>query len=104
MQKMVVLMLTHRCNLNCVYCYQQHKTAKDMTLETAKAIMENEVRQAKLSDNIDSIRFDMFGGEPFLKFDLIKELCHWAWETITDFKFNIFITTNGTLIDDEIKE
>lgn len=104
MRKMVVLMLTHRCNLDCIYCYQKHKTAKDMSLETAKAILETEVKQAKVSENIDSIRFDMFGGEPFLKFDLIRELCHWAWETITDFNFTIFITTNGTLIDDEIKQ
>ncbi|MDL2330634.1 radical SAM protein [Odoribacter sp. OttesenSCG-928-A06] len=97
-------MLTHRCNLSCIYCYQKHKTAKDMSLETAKAIMETEVKRAKLSKNIDSIRFDMFGGEPLLKFDLIKELCRWAWETITDFNFVIYITTNGTLIDDDIKE
>ena len=81
MQKIVVLTLTHRCNLDCIYCYQKHKTAKDMALETAKAIVETEVKQVRESENIDSIRFNLFGGEPLLQFDLIKELWQWIWET-----------------------
>ena len=39
MQKMCILMLTYKCNLNCIYCYQKHKTSQEMTLETAKAIV-----------------------------------------------------------------
>jgi radical SAM protein with 4Fe4S-binding SPASM domain len=75
-----------------------------MTLETAKVIIETEVRQAKASKNEDSIRFDLFGGEPFLRFDLIKELCHWVWETINDVNYDMVITTNGTLLDDDKKQ
>ena len=36
MQRMVFLMLTYSCNLNCIYCYQKHKTSQSMSLETAK--------------------------------------------------------------------
>jgi radical SAM protein with 4Fe4S-binding SPASM domain len=75
-----------------------------MTLETAKAIIETEVRQAKASKNKDGIRFNLFGGEPFLQFDLIKELCHWVWETIDDVNCEMVITTNGTLFDDDKKQ
>ena len=74
-----------------------------MTLETAKSVVSREVQLARESNNKDGIRFDLFGGEPLLQFDLIKELCAWIWETITDVKIDIFITTNGTLLDDEKK-
>lgn len=75
-----------------------------MTLETAKSVVSREVQLARESNNKDGIRFDLFGGEPLLQFDLIKELCAWIWETITDVKIDIFITTNGTLLDDEKRE
>ena len=75
-----------------------------MTLETAKSVVSREVRLARESNNKDGVRLNLFGGEPLLKFNLIKELCAWIWETITDVKVDIFITTNGTLLDDEKKE
>lgn len=101
---MCFLMLTYRCNLNCIYCYQKYKTAQDMTLETAKSVVEKEVQLTRESNNKEGVRFDLFGGEPLLKFSLIKELCTWIWDTIQDVKVDIFITTNGTLLDNEKKE
>jgi radical SAM protein with 4Fe4S-binding SPASM domain len=74
-----------------------------MTLETAKSVVTKEVNLARESNNPDGVRFDLFGGEPLLQFSLIKDLCTWIWETITDVKVDIFITTNGTLLDDEKK-
>lgn len=75
-----------------------------MTLETAKSVVSREVQLARELNNKDGVRLNLFGGEPLLKFDLIKELCAWIWETITDVRVDIFITTNGTLLDDEKKE
>ncbi len=45
-----------------------------MTLETAKSVVAREVQLARESNNKDGVRFDLFGGEPLLQFDLIKEL------------------------------
>lgn len=104
MQRLCFLMLTYRCNLNCIYCYQKYKTAQDMTLETAKSVVSREVQLTRESNNKDGVRLNLFGGEPLLKFNLIKELCAWIWETITDVRIDIFITTNGTLLDNEKKE
>jgi len=101
---MCFVMLTYKCNLNCIYCYQKYKTSQRMTLETAKSVVSREVQLARESNNKDGVRFDLFGGEPLLQFNLIKELCAWIWETITDVKVDIYITTNGTLLDDEKKE
>ncbi|MBR1923278.1 MAG: hypothetical protein IJ838_05975 [Paludibacteraceae bacterium] len=34
------LMLTHGCNLNCVYCFEKHKNPRNrMSLETAQRIV-----------------------------------------------------------------
>lgn len=75
-----------------------------MTLETAKSIIETEVQQARKSKNKDGIRFNLFGGEPLLQFDLIKELCQWVWETISDVKCELVVTTNGILLDEDKKQ
>jgi radical SAM protein with 4Fe4S-binding SPASM domain len=75
-----------------------------MSLETAKDIIETEVRQARALKEEDGVRFNLFGGEPLLRFDLIKELCQWVWKTIDDVKCEMVITTNGTLLDDDKKQ
>lgn len=104
MQRMVFLMLTYSCNLNCIYCYQKHKTSQSMSLETAKKVVENEVVLAQQTENKEGIRLNLFGGEPFLKFELMKDLCDWIWKNVTDVKIDIYITTNGTLLNEEKKE
>lgn len=35
MKKQVTLVLTEQCNLNCVYCYENHKSTKAMDFFTA---------------------------------------------------------------------
>lgn len=101
--RICTITLTHRCNLNCVYCFQQHKDSEDMTLETAKEVVLKEVEIARTTERIKAIKFELFGGEPLLKFGMLKELCEWAWVNITDVKYYFHITTNGTLLTDEIR-
>ena len=55
MRKMCFVMLTYRCNLNCIYCYQKYKTSQNMTLETAKSVVSREVQLARESNNKDGI-------------------------------------------------
>lgn len=47
-----------------------------MTLEMAKSIVDKEMAN---SQNYDYIQFDLFGGEPFLAFDIIKPLVESAF-------------------------
>ena len=35
--------VTHRCNLNCVYCYQKHENVS-ISFDTAKNVIENMMR------------------------------------------------------------
>ena len=43
MKKTVMLTVTEKCNLSCVYCYEQNKSLKTMKLETALEIIDNEI-------------------------------------------------------------
>ena len=51
-----------------------------------------------------TVFINLHGGEPFLVFDKIKELCEWAWQQDFPQHFVFFATTNGTKVHGEIKE
>lgn len=91
------LHLTNDCNLGCHYCYVHKQGKKEMTLETAKAAVD----QAGLKGGKVGLSF--FGGEPLLKKELIKETVAYAKsvEEGKDCTFHFKITTNGTLLDDD---
>ena len=71
------LLITYRCNLNCVYCYEHFKGNKKMTFEMAKSIVEKELEFVKNSSNYDELEIDFMGGEPFIEFSLIKKITEW---------------------------
>jgi len=89
----VWLMLTDRCNLNCDFCYQKTKGTEDScekTLDKAiEFINKNSVENAEIM---------LWGGEPLLRFDLIKYMVE---------KYphlNLRFATNGHLLTPEIVE
>lgn len=94
------LLITERCNLSCSYCYCDKRRSRVMPIETAlKAI----------SDTLDSIgsrhlRILLMGGEPFLEFDVIKQITHYVRTRCTNNHIMIKTVTNGTLVHGEIQE
>lgn len=105
MKKTYTLTLTQACNLSCIYCYEHGKTSKAMSLDTGKSIIRHAFNDA---DPEDSIVIDFFGGEPFLEFELMKQLVQFAEELYQlmhgEFEYLFFATTNGTLVHGEVKE
>ena len=98
--KHITLTLTESCNLKCVYCYEQYKSVKTMTLETAKSILNDEL--ANCSD-YDYVEIAFHGGEPLLEFDLMRAICEWTWSKDYDCNYYFFATTNGTTLSEEAK-
>ena len=98
--RIVALILTHACNLNCVYCFEKHKSDKIMTLETAQRIVSDELERLRRHPDIAYVKFDLFGGEPLLRFDLIRKLVEWTVENFHD-TYYFSVTTNGTLLSTE---
>lgn len=94
------LNLTQRCNLKCRYCFV-HQQPKEMTYETAKDAVDFYARNAVLEATEPQVTF--FGGEPMLKYEeIIKPLIEYIRSTYGD--YNISITTNGTLLNEEVYE
>ena len=96
----VGLIITHRCNLNCVYCYISEKQNKDMPLETAASILAPHLSRK----NAPPLQILLMGGEPLLAFDMIRELISWCAKKGWDRKYCFFTSTNGTLLTKERKE
>lgn len=93
----VTLSLTHRCNLACTYCYAGLATKPDMTLKTARRIVDFAVARTP-ADRVLDLGF--FGGEPLLRTDLMGGTAHYAWERAEDagLALRLGVTTNGTLL------
>ena len=94
----VGLLTTYRCNLDCKYCYIHAKRNKDMTLEMAQSILEPFL--LKTAGRLD-IAF--MGGETLLAIDVIKPLVEWAEKGIWNRRYRFFGSTNGTLLNPNLK-
>ncbi len=100
-KKIVTLTITHACNLQCSYCYEHHKTGDQMEFAIAKSIIDREIET--ITDE-DEIEFDLFGGEPFIAFDMVKRITEYVNQKCANIPHIIFATTNGTLIHGTIKK
>ncbi len=98
--KNITLVLTHQCNLDCVYCYEHHKNQCTMPASLAKEIVDKELTMA---DGVETVEFDFFGGEPLLEFETVKEVVEYTINKKYDKDYIFFITTNGVLLTDEMK-
>ena len=93
--------VTHRCNLNCIYCYQKHDNKSRMTFETAKGVI-NWIFQ-NVPENRNGIEINIIGGEPLLEFDLIKEIVEYTRHIRPKEPYLYYATTNGTLLTEDMK-
>ncbi|MDU5110423.1 MAG: thioether cross-link-forming SCIFF peptide maturase [Clostridium sp.] len=105
--KAVCLNIIHGCNLRCKYCfadegeYNGHKGV--MSIETAKKAIDYVVKRSGPRRNIE---IDLFGGEPTMIMDTIKEIIKYARDNEKEWKKNIrfTMTTNATLLNDEMMD
>jgi uncharacterized protein len=94
--------VTVRCNLACDYCFKE-KDRREMSLETARDAV---CWLIFASMDARRLQVNFMGGEPLLRFDLIKQLVPFAKRRASQHnKFIHFgVTTNGTIMSDEIIE
>lgn len=96
------LHLTNTCNLSCSYCYI-HKFPGSMSFETAKKTIDKMYESCKLNE-YEEIHIRFAGGEPLLKFDIIKNVIEHYKHSDTSIKIKFGIITNGTLMTREIAQ
>lgn len=98
-ERTVSIMVTEKCNLNCIYCYENNKSEKNMPFEIAKKIIDLELANIKN----EFVTIDFFGGEPFLNFELIKQIVEYSTSNYVG-NFRFFTTTNGTKVHGEVQD
>ena len=97
------LYMTEACNLNCIYCYEHIKGKAVMPLDIAQTGIKSTFERA-IKEGIDYVEILFHGGEPFMAFPQIKEICEWLWAQTWPTKYICYATTNGTLIHGAIKD
>lgn len=102
--RVVSLMLTWNCNLNCTYCFELFKRPdREMSVEVAKRVLSEEFSTFAGRDECKQggyLKVDFFGGEPLLRFDLIREITEWVCGLDLPFRVMLSVTSNGTLLDE----
>lgn len=94
--------VTHDCNLNCTYCYQEHNCGEVMSPETAKKAIDWVF--ANVPSENDGVWINLIGGEPLLEFELIKYMYDYTKSKKDTIDYVFFASTNGTVLTDEMKE
>ena len=100
-----MLMITHACNLNCKYCYEKFKSDEKMSLDLAKKCINNEIAFVQDARNsyVD-LSIEFMGGEPFLNFNLIKDVVVWLESQNLPFEWLSSSSTNGTLFSEDCRK
>ncbi|MBE5860172.1 MAG: thioether cross-link-forming SCIFF peptide maturase [Butyrivibrio sp.] len=105
--KALCLNIAHDCNLRCKYCFadegEYHGRRALMTEEVGKAALDFLVKNSGSRKNLE---VDFFGGEPLLNWEVVKKLVEYgrSIEKEHNKNFRFTLTTNGTLLNDEILE
>jgi uncharacterized protein len=102
----LVLEVTRACNLRCKYCsysdyYPNKRNYKSETMSLQTAIKAVDFF-AKHIEDTPTPGISFFGGEPFLNFPIIKATIEHARRVMSNKSLSFHLTTNGTLIRDDI--
>ena len=86
--------LGERCNLQCLHCLQKNNNSYEEYPELITYLNSNFVTHP----SNDKISLNFIGGEPLLYFNKVKDYT----KKLSCDKFLLSITTNGTLLNDEV--
>lgn len=110
--KQLQLEVTTGCNLRCKYCcfsecyeYTRSHGSSLMTWETAKNAIDyyyKNFAEVKKKNMLRNACVSFYGGEPLLNFKLIKQAVEYIKENYSCYRTDYNITTNATLLTDEI--
>ncbi|MED0675961.1 MULTISPECIES: radical SAM/SPASM domain-containing protein [Aneurinibacillus] len=102
--KTLVVHLVNECNLRCTYCYAgdgeygapKKYLSKEVAEQAVHFLMENSFHEQEVT-------IVLFGGEPFLNWDVLQHLVEYGTEQAELYgkKISYSLTTNGTLLSPE---
>lgn len=96
------LIVTRNCNLQCSYCYEKHNLRGQEFIPFPVG-RDSILHYLNNDDEFNFLEIDFFGGEPLLAFPLIKKIVEWVTSQEWNKPYIFSIGTNGTVLDEEIK-
>ncbi len=101
----LILQVTQRCNLRCSYCVYSgnynNRVHSNLVMSEEIAFRAIDLYLAA-SEEVEEVRVAFYGGEPLLKFDLIKKCVDYVKEKSKGKNVEFFMTTNAILLQNEI--
>ena len=99
----LILQVTQKCNLRCEYCvysgkYENVRTHSQIEMSFNVAQKSIEFFMERTKDTLNPT-IGFYGGEPLLKFDLIKKVVLYIKKLYPCKTVHYSITTNATLLD-----
>lgn len=100
----LILEVTKSCNFKCGYCHAAGKyfdppgKTMEMSGQTCREAVDFFCARANKPDAF----ITFYGGEPLLRFDLIRDTVEYAEKTYPALSFTFNLTTNGSLLNREI--
>lgn len=88
------------CNLRCTYCYENKTEESSFDFDNIKHQLDIILKEPTEHGTL----IKLHGGEPFLVFKQIQDLCEFLWQHNYPEKYIIHTTTNGTLIRGTIQK
>lgn len=102
--RQIILEVTEQCNLRCKYCiyneaFERNRnfSAKNMEWDVAKRALDFAALHSQ-----EKLTIGFYGGEPLLRFSLVKQCVDYARKIMSDKEIIYSFTTNLTLVTDEI--
>lgn len=103
----IALQVTQGCNLRCKYCaysgsydnriHSNKRMSKEIAFKAIDFLFDHSIDR-------DRVSLGFYGGEPLLELDLIKECVDYAKKKSIGKELMFNITSNATLITDEVLE
>ncbi len=93
----LAVMLTHRCSMNCRYCFLDREKPDTKEEVVYRAI------DLLCTSAAPEVELQFFGGEPLLRFDLVKKAIRYAQKIAGQKgkRIKYLLTTNGLLLDED---
>ena len=91
---LILLPAGEACNLDCIYCYEDHDDKKSMKKHHAYTLLEMIKKSKK-----DHVHIEYFGGEPMLNMNFISFFSDLLKKE--NISHSGAITTNGTLLNED---
>lgn len=105
--KALCLHIAHDCNLACKYCFAEegeyHGSRALMSYEVGKKALDFLIKNSGSRRNLE---VDFFGGEPLMNWQTVKDLVAYGRGLEEQYgkHFRFTLTTNGVLLNDEVKD